>query len=62
MDGTLGAMKLINLRRLRMENEISYDLGERIIYQMKELNLILKKKLRKMKNEKQCKNLFQNKQ
>ena len=44
-----------------MENQISYDLGEQIIMQMKELNLFLEKKLREIKNEKQRKTLLQNK-
>jgi hypothetical protein len=44
-----------------MENQISLDLGEIIIRQMKELNLILKKRLKELEDEKQCKNLLQNK-
>jgi hypothetical protein len=44
-----------------MENQISYDLGEQIIMQMKELNLFLEKKLKEIKNEKQHKTLLQNK-
>ena len=44
-----------------METQITYDLGERIIEQMKELSLFLENKLKELKNEKQCKDLLQNK-
>jgi hypothetical protein len=43
-----------------MENQISYDLGDQIIRQMKELNLLLEKKLKEIKNEKQYKTILQN--
>lgn len=45
-----------------MEPQISYDLGEEIIRQLKELNLLLQKKLNEIEDEKQRKNLLQNKQ
>jgi len=45
-----------------MESQISYDLGEEIIRQLKELNLLLQKKLKEIEDEKQRKNLLQNKQ
>jgi hypothetical protein len=44
----------------KMENQISYDLVDQIIRQMKELNLLLEKKLKEIKNEKQCKTILQN--
>ena len=44
-----------------MESQISYDPGEEIIRQLKELNLLLQKKLKEIENEKQRKNLLQNK-
>ena len=40
---------------------MSYDLGEEIIKQLRELNLLLQKKLMEIQDEKQCKNLLQNK-
>lgn len=45
-----------------MEDQICSDLGEQIIKQMKELNLLLQKKLKELENEKQCKDLLQDKQ
>jgi hypothetical protein len=44
------------------ETQISYDLGDRLIEQMKELNLLLKRKLLEKKNEKQRKNILSYKQ
>lgn len=45
-----------------MEIKATEDIGEEIIRQLKEFNLFLQKKLKELKNEKQRKNLLQNKQ
>lgn len=45
-----------------METQISYDLGEQLIRQVRELNDFLKRILMERKNEKQCKAILQNKQ
>ena len=45
-----------------MENKYDEDIGEKIIRQLKELNLLLQKKLKEIEDEKQRKNLLQNKQ
>jgi len=39
----------------------SDDLGEELISQLREFNLFLQKKLKELEDEKQCKNLLQNK-
>jgi len=42
--------------------QVSLDIGEEIIRRLKELNLFIERKFFEIKNEKQCENLFQNKQ
>ena len=44
------------------ETQISYDIGDRLIEQMRELNLFLRRKILEKKNEKQRKNIFSYKQ
>jgi hypothetical protein len=45
-----------------MEFQGAFDRGEEIIKRLKEFNLLLQEKLREIENEKQCKNLFSDKQ
>jgi hypothetical protein len=44
------------------ETQISYDIGDKLIEQMKELNLFLRRKILEKKNEKQCKDILSYKQ
>ena len=39
-----------------MENKIYQDIGEEIILKLKQLNELLEKRLRELKDEKECKN------
>ena len=39
-----------------MKNKIYQDIGEEIILKLKQLNEILEKRLKELKNEKECKN------
>lgn len=45
-----------------MEQNIYFDLGEEIIRQLKELNILIERRFSEIQNEKQRENLLQSKQ
>lgn len=47
---------------MELEIKYVYDLGEKLILQMKEFNLFLKRKISEKQNEKQRKAILSNKQ